>query len=178
MTLEIFAGSWGFGGDGYVIARHLANKGINVKVMIIGQKSRLKGDAFINYGIIEKMNLAIEFLDPADTDPGPRASGAGQGCDIVVDAIFGTGPKGSMRPWYNDLIEAINSLNKPTIAVDIPSGLDCDTGAPVDDGASVIAADATVTFAAVKKGYAENPESAKYTGKVYIASIGINPVPR
>ena len=92
-------------------------------------------------------------------------------CDLIVDAIFGTGLTGELAGGFVELINAINSLDKPVIAVDIPSGLDCDTGEPVS---TAIQAVVTVTFAAAKKGF-QNPRSAEFTGPVFIASIGIEP---
>jgi NAD(P)H-hydrate epimerase len=90
---------------------------------------------------------------------------------LLVDAIFGTGFSGRLGGGFDRLINIINSLNKRIVAVDIPSGLDCDTG--LAPGAAIKAA-ITVTFAAAKKGFT-NPASLEYTGEVYIASIGIEP---
>ena len=92
--------------------------------------------------------------------------------DMIVDALFGTGLQGPLRGDYRILIEAVNSLEIPILAVDIPSGLDCDTGQPL--GAAIRAA-CTVTFVAVKKGFQVGPETADYTGQVYVASIGVEP---
>ncbi len=91
---------------------------------------------------------------------------------MIVDAIFVTGLQGQLRANYRGLIEAINRQGKPVLAVDIPSGLDCDTGESL--GAAIVA-NQTVTFVAVKKGFAENLDSARYTGEVYVASIGVEP---
>ena len=101
-----------------------------------------------------------------------QVEGFVSGCDIVVDAILGTGLSGELRGGYVELIESINACGIETIAVDIPSGLDCDSGSPL--GAAIKAA-ATVTFVAVKTGVAENKDSVKYTGDVYVASIGVEP---
>ena len=84
---------------------------------------------------------------------------------------FGTGLSGKLADGFAELIDAMNSLGKPIAAVDIPSGLDCDTGEPLS---AAIRAITTVTFAAAKKGF-KNPRSIEYTGDVYIASIGIEP---
>ena len=91
---------------------------------------------------------------------------------MVVDALFGTGLQGPLREGYRRLVEAINTLDAPVLAVDIPSGLDCDTGRPL--GAAV-RADWTVTFVAVKKGFVACPDAGEYTGEVHVASIGIEP---
>jgi NAD(P)H-hydrate epimerase len=90
---------------------------------------------------------------------------------MLVDAIFGTGLTGQLRDEYKRLIECINNLGCPIVSVDIPSGLDCDTGQTLG---AAIKASCTVTFVAVKKGFVY--ESAKaYTGDVFVASIGVEP---
>jgi len=163
----IFCAGGNNGGDGYVIARHLHNAGCSVKVVICADREKIKGDALINLQIIEKMQIDIVQLG---TDSGTVA-GEASDCDIVVDALFGTGLTGRLRDDYIELIESINNLEAEVIAVDIPSGLDCDQGLPLP---AAIRAAATVTFVAVKKGF--KVESAKdYTGQVYVVSIGIEP---
>ena len=86
--------------------------------------------------------------------------------------MFGTGLQGELKAEYRALIEAINDLGRPILAVDIPSGLDCDTGQPL--GAAIRAA-YTVTFVAVKKGFLASAEASRYTGRIYVASIGVEP---
>lgn len=164
----IFCGTGNNGGDGFVIARHLKNVGFTVNIIICGQSSKIKGDAEINYKIAANMKIEInEFPEPKKIIEQIKSL-AGD-CDIIVDAIFGTGLSGQLKDDFTELIDSINSLNKPVIAVDIPSGLDCDEGKPLS---TAIRALATVTFVAAKKGFA-NPASTEYTGQVYIASIGI-----
>jgi hydroxyethylthiazole kinase-like uncharacterized protein yjeF len=100
-----------------------------------------------------------------------RIADFAQNTDLLVDAIFGTGLNGQLRGDYKTLIEAINSLGLPVLAVDIPSGLDCDTGLPLG---ACVKANWTVTFAAVKKGFA-GPAVTQFTGDIYVASIGVEP---
>lgn len=163
----IFCGGGNNGGDGYVIARHLHNAGCSVKVVICADREKIKGDALENLRIIEKMQLDIETVDMS----GESVVRAAADCDIVVDALLGTGLSGRLRDNYIELIESINSLGVEIIAVDIPSGLDCDEGVPL--GAAIKAA-ATVTFVAVKKGFTKQA-AREYTGDVYVVSIGIEP---
>jgi NAD(P)H-hydrate epimerase len=92
-----------------------------------------------------------------------------------VDGLFGTGLSGELRSEHKLLIESINSLSRPILAVDIPSGLECDTGCPLG---AAIKAQWTVTFVAMKKGFVTEPSSARYTGEVFVASIGVEPVSR
>ncbi len=167
----IFCGTGNNGGDGFVIARHLKNAGFEAKIVLCGQSSKIKGDAQINYKIACKMGILIEELDVACGDIERNIESSAENCDLLVDAIFGTGFSGKLRSGFDRVVNAINSLNKRIVAVDIPSGLDCDT--PVAAGTAIKAA-ITVTFAAAKKGFT-NTASLEYTGEVYIASVGIEP---
>lgn len=159
------------GGDGYVIARHLANAGVDVKVAICGERSKVEGDALANLAVIERMGVGIEEIGVVLGAVGERVAGFCSGCDVVVDALLGTGVTGMIRDEYIELIEAVNGVGRAVIAVDIPSGLDCDKGVAMP---VAIKAVATVTFVAVKKGFAV-PGSMEYTGDVFVASIGIEP---
>ncbi|KKK81706.1 hypothetical protein LCGC14_2810770 [marine sediment metagenome] len=163
----VFCGTGNNGGDGFVIARHLVNRGAEVAVVICGDRGKISGDARINLDIIENMKLSITEIDISG-----QVESFVSGCDIVVDAILGTGLAGQLREPYIELIKSINACGIEIIAVDIPSGLDCDSGSPL--GAAIKAA-ATVTFVAVKTGFAENKDSVKYTGDIYVASIGVEP---
>jgi len=168
----IFCGTGNNGGDGYVIARHLLNSGFEVAVVICGDRTKVKGDAKINLDILERLGQPIKQLDLRDADIPGRVKAFAAGVDMLVDGLFGTGLKGSLSEEYKQLIESINSLDCPILAVDIPSGLDCDTGQPL--GAAV-GATYTVTFAAVKKGFTLANTAAQYTGEIFVASIGVEP---
>jgi len=167
----IFCGTGNNGGDGFVIARYLVNSGFEVKIALCGPSSKIKGDAEINYKIACNMGILIKEADTSSADIEKAVEIFAGDTDLIVDAIFGTGLTGAPGGGFDKLINAINSLNKPVAAVDIPSGLDCDTGNPAG---TAIRATITVTFAAAKKGFI-NPASAQYTGEIYIASIGIEP---
>jgi len=168
----IFCGTGNNGGDGYVIARHLLNSGGEVVVVICGDYEKIRGDAKINLDIIEKLRHPIERVDPEGEGIAQRVKELCEGVDMIVDGLFGTGLAGELRGGYRELIEGINEQDRPILAVDIPSGLDCDTGEPLG---AAIKADYTVTFVAAKKGFAY-PAARKYTGEVYVASIGVEPV--
>lgn len=167
----IFCGTGNNGGDGYVIARHLANAGAVPNVVICGPKDKIAGDALINLKIIERMGIAVDVVDMKGGGIAERVRQLSQGRAIGVDAIFGTGLTGQLRAGYIELIEAINALGVEIVAVDIPSGLDCDLGIglPIAVKAAV-----TVTFVAVKKGFAE-PGAGQYTSEIYTIPIGIEP---
>ena len=170
----IFCGTGNNGGDGYVIARHLLNSGFEVTVVIIGDRNKIKGDAKINLNILEGLGRPIEQLDPAAGDIDVQVKEFADEADMLVDALFGTGLSGELRDEYVQLVQSINSLNLPVLAVDIPSGLDCDTGKVLG---AVVKADYTVTFAAVKSGFTF-AEASQHTGRVYVASIGVEPSQR
>jgi len=170
--VRIFCGIGNNGGDGYVIARHLANAAIESSVVICGDKTRVKGDALINLNIIEGMKLPISRMDMTQSQIAGQVKAFADGCNILVDALFGTGLRGELTSPYCELINAVNACNLPILAVDIPSGIDCDTGRPL---AEAIEATDTVTFAAVKKGFVTGADSVKYTGRIYVASIGVEP---
>lgn len=166
----IFCGTGNNGGDGYVIARHLINSGFEVAVVICGDRNKIKGDAKINLDILERMGQPIEEIDPGDSNIAEKAEGFAARADMLVDALFGTGLSGQLRAGYKQLVESINAQKSSVLAVDIPSGLDCDTGQTFG---TAIQADYTVTFVAGKKGFA-TAGATPYTGEIFIASIGID----
>lgn len=168
----IFCGTGNNGGDGYVIARHLLNAAFGVTVVVCGKREKIGGDARTNLDILERLGLAIDRLDPGEQDIASRVQALAGRADMIVDALFGTGLQGPLRGDYRVLIEAINALGIPILAVDIPSGLDCDTGRPL--GAAIKAAD-TVTFVVAKRGFVAWPGVGAYTGQIYVASIGVEP---
>jgi hydroxyethylthiazole kinase-like uncharacterized protein yjeF len=168
----IFCGTGNNGGDGYVIARHLINSGFRVSVVVVGDRNKIKGDAKLNLDILERIGPPVEQLSLDDSDIPGRVRTFAAGADMLVDGLFGTGLSGRLDDEYKQLIESINAQNRPILAIDIPSGLDCDKGEPL--GAAIKAA-YTVTFVAVKKGFASSSTAAEYTGEVFVASIGVEP---
>lgn len=167
----VFCGTGNNGGDGYVIARHLINDGFDVTIVICGDPGKIKGDARTNLDILERMGGRIERLNPADADLPEQVRSLTAGAALIVDGLFGTGLRGQLSDPYKRLIEAVNACDCPILAVDIPSGLDCDSGEPL--GAAIEAA-WTVTFVAVKKGFT-SARAARYAGEIFVASIGIAP---
>jgi NAD(P)H-hydrate epimerase len=170
--VRIFCGTGNNGGDGYVIARHLLNKDIKTHVIIVGDREKIKGDAKINLDILEKLGQHIEVLLLTSSDVPLKVESSCRDANLLVDALLGTGLKGRLRKEYQLLIHSINSLEVPVIAVDIPSGLDCDTGKTLG---AAIKAEATVTFVAVKKGFTTSRDAQNFTGEIFVASIGAEP---
>ncbi len=159
------------GGDGYVVSRHLLNAGIPTRVVLCGDRVKVQGDARVNLDVLERLGHPVECLDPGDGDTIVRLQALGGEASLIVDALFGTGLHGELKPAYRAIVDTLNTLGQPILAVDIPSGLDCDTGEPL--GAAIRAA-CTVTFVAVKKGFL-SPSAAEYVGELHVASIGVEP---
>lgn len=168
-VVGIVGGRGNNAGDGFVLARHLALAGYVPKVAYCGDRARAKrdSDAGVNLTVIEHSGVSV-----TDVANGPELAallaGEWAGAVLLVDAMLGTGLQGELRADYKAWIEALNAAPQPKVAVDIPSGLDCDTGLSL--GAAVRAA-CTVTFVGPKKGFGA-PGADAYTGTVYVASIG------
>lgn len=161
--IAVFCGKGNNGGDGFAIARHLLNQGIDTTVFLVCG-SDFSGDALTNYEILSKMGADIsEILDTDDLKYKIMSF------DIIVDAIFGTGIKGEIHGIAYDIIYAINKYSKFTFSVDIPSGINADNGSI---GNIAIKADITITFAAYKIGMLQFP-GADYCGKIVVENISI-----
>ncbi|HYF51354.1 MAG TPA: NAD(P)H-hydrate epimerase [Planctomycetota bacterium] len=178
----ILCGGGNNGGDGYAIARHLHNFGVAVSVYSIVEPASLKGDAATNRWICAKIAEACAGgegprLEIKDVPEGVALAGSAiewEKADVIVDALLGTGFSGALRPHVAEAIRLCNQAseraNKPVVAVDVPSGLDCDTG----KAELAVRATMTVTFIAQKKAFLE--EGAEdWTGSVMVVDIGAPP---
>jgi len=168
----IFCGTGNNGGDGYVIARHLLSSGFEVVAVVCGDRNKIKGDAKKNLDILERLGQPIKQLNLKGSNIPGQVETFSANADMLVDSLFGTGLSGQLSDEYKQLIESINAQHYPILAVDIPSGLDCDTGKHLG---AAIKANYTVTFVAVKKGFTSTNTAAPYTGEIFVASIGIEP---
>jgi len=166
--VRIVCGGGNNGGDGFVIARHLHNAGVEVACWLLGSADDLGGDAATNHAICRAMGLTVERYDPSRQ---AALLAALKGCDVVVDAILGTGFRGEVRSPADRAIAAINASGRPVLAVDVPSGLDCDTGRPAEP---CVQATVTVTFAAAKVGLLA-AAARESVGRLVVASIGTPP---
>lgn len=165
--IYIFAGKGNNGGDGFVAARHLCNRGAKVKVFLIALKTAIHGDAQTNLSILERMDIEIiELIRDRDWN---KAGIAVQFADCLIDAILGTGIHGEISAEIAQAVDLINESAKPVISVDIPSGVHSDTGQIC--GKAVKAA-CTVTFGLPKPGLLLYP-GADCAGRVIVADIGI-----
>ena len=166
-TVVIACGKGNNGGDGFVIARHLDNAGIATRILLFARPEDLTGDAAINYHIVTKSGLDIRSHAGASLD-GAILQQAFAGADWIVDALFGTGLAGPLRPPFDRIVEIINASGAKVFAVDIPSGLDCDSGRPLGP---TVRAQHTATFVAMKKGFAED-SAREWLGQVHVIDIG------
>lgn len=146
------------GGDGWAAARHLANHGHDVRIISLGSP-REGSDALINAGIAERMQLPVVSLEQ---------DGIGE-VDLVIDAIFGTGLDRAIDGGARALVEAINEHDAPVLAVDIPSGLDADTGMPLG---TAIRAAWTASFMGYKAGFLQ-PGAFPFLGELHVIDIGV-----
>ena len=155
------------GGDGFVIARHLEARGRPAHVLLFAEPAELRGDAAANWSILEKAGISFDVFSQnvAVEQLLPRLSTA----DWIVDALLGTGATGEPKPPYGVAIRAINRAVKKVLAVDLPSGLDCDTGAAAQQ---TIVAERTCTFVAAKPGFLA-AGADHFTGRVHVIDIGI-----
>ena len=158
----IFVGSGNNGGDGLVMARHLAGYGANVTVMLLGSPDKIKTEESTwNWSILKKMpSVKLMHGDTLDFDFTP---------DVIIDGILGTGITGEIREPYASAINFINESNCYTFAVDVPSGLDPQTGETAN---IYVKADMTVTFHKMKQGI---PKRKDLTGELFAEKIGIPP---
>jgi ADP-dependent NAD(P)H-hydrate dehydratase / NAD(P)H-hydrate epimerase len=159
----VVAGRGNNGGDGYVIARLLAECGWRIGVVVLARPEDITGDALTN---LRRVPSDIVIFSPEGL--APHATLLPE-CDVVVDAVFGTGLKKELSGAYAEAVELINCCGKPVVSVDIPSGIDGSTGRIMG---TAIRAAVTVTFAAAKIGHILYP-GAEHAGELVLADIGI-----
>lgn len=156
------------GGDGFVIARHLDSAGLAVQVLLFADPAELTGDAAVNYRIVERSGISVRtFAGPVIDAEALRQELAV--ADWVVDALFGSGLRGAIREPLDGVVTAINAAPGRVFAVDIPSGLDGDAGAPL--GATV-RAHHTATVAAARTGFVAAGAQA-WLGRLHVVEIGM-----
>ena len=153
-------------GDGFVIARHLDLRGHRVRVLLWGKPEELSGDAATNYRILAKTDVPIEVFSGEHDEA--RLSRLLEGAAWIVDGLLGTGARGEPRPPLDRVIAQLNAAAAPKLAIDLPSGLDCDSGQPARH---TIRAAETCTFVTAKTGFSV-PEAAAYVGRLHVLDIG------
>jgi len=179
----ILCGPGNNGGDGFVIARHLDNQGWFVRLLVVESPGRQASDrialgwdfrgfppdAATNWEIIRRSRMAYLPLVRAGASLDSKLEVIeALNSEWCVDALFGTGLSRPLGPPFDEVIEIINESGTPVLAVDIPSGLDCDTGEPLGP---CVKATHTATFVAPKRGFL-SPTSKQWTGEVHVIDIG------
>ena len=177
--VAIVCGKGNNAGDGFVIARHLEIRGHECRVILLCPPDELRGDAATNFAILKKSNTTI--IDLSEPRAGPSLPSAGTLHDLLnqhaagaawlIDALLGTGAIGEPGLPFDAAIDWINRRSAETqvLAVDLPSGLDCDTGKPATQ---TVRADHTCTFAAMKIGFTQTA-AKPYLGNVHVCDIGV-----
>lgn len=164
--IVIACGHGNNGGDGLAIARLLAAEGQAAEVLLIRAGRKLSADAQANLDFLVRSGLPVQEAVNEVAGLIPKSLTA---ADLIVDCLLGTGMRGVVRAPFADLIEQINASSAQILAVDVPSGMDCDSGEPCG---CCVRADRTVTFVAAKQGFA-GATAAQWTGEVTVCQIGI-----
>ena len=166
----ICAGKGNNGGDGYVIARHLELRGYQTRVLLFCESEELTGDAAINYRVLQAAGSAGRVMSGIPDLAALRQELSR--ADWVVDALLGTGTRGTLREPYLSTIAEINqarAAGSKIFAVDLPSGMDCDTGETLG---ACVHADYTATFVARKVGF-DAVAASQFTGEIRVIDIGV-----
>ena len=164
--IAIVVGKGNNGGDGLVIARQLALAGQPIQIFLVSSPESFAGDALTNLQIVQNLDLPITPILSVVELEAQKSQIAST--DLIVDAIFGTGLRGGVHGFIGDVIEYLNEVEKPVVAIDLPSGLSADTG--IAEGAC-IKATYTVTMGLPKRGNLIHPGAA-LTGQLEVADIG------
>ena len=153
-------------GDGFVVARHLDIRGVEVRVLVWADPAELTGDAGANYEVLRHTGVPVALF--GNSHDAARLAEQLAGAEWVVDALLGTGARGEPRPPLDAVIDQVNAAAVKRLAVDLPSGLDCDSG---EAARHTIRAAETCTFVAMKRGFAA-AGADQYTGRVHVLDIG------
>ena len=164
----ILAGPGNNGGDGLVVGRHLFNRGARVEIILTAPPDSYRGDAAVNLQVVAAAGIPHWVLDVGSLG---RLEESLQAADLVVDALFGTGFRGLPREPVASLINMVNETGKPVLAVDLPSGIEADTGKVAG---ACIRANLTVTLGLPKLGLYLDP-GAGYAGEVVVGDISFPP---
>jgi len=162
LVVSVVCGTGNNGGDGFVAARHLLNAGAKVKVYVIGSPAKLKNDPRINLKILQKMGQRVKWVRSVKELAGVKKS------SLIIDALFGIGLNSPVSGLYYEAIDFLNRSGVPIVAVDVPSGLDADSGKVLG---IAVRARQTVTFVAAKKGFFKN-DGPCCCGKIIVKDIG------
>ena len=162
-TAAIFCGLGGNGGDGFVVARHLSSMGFKVEVVLAGKAKDIADKAALeNWHALRFLSETVTKYEVDDSSLMPEIN-----VDIVIDALLGTGSRGNLRPPILQMVKQINRMKTFCVSVDVPTGVDADTGEVLGDA---VKADVTVTFHRRKVGL---EKAKKHVGKLVVSNIGL-----
>ena len=167
-TVAVIAGKGNNGGDGFVIARYLTNEKIKCRVFLLTSKEKVMGDALVNLNIIESMGIPLTEITSSSEWKSAFQEMRG-GYNLIIDAIFGTGLNTEIQGLLREVIEDVNTITCPKVAVDIPSGLNASNGKIMG---ACIKADLTITMGLPKIGQVIFP-GADYTGTLKLVDISL-----
>ncbi|MDR0782122.1 MAG: NAD(P)H-hydrate epimerase [Pseudomonadales bacterium] len=159
LSLHIFCGTGNNGGDGFIIGALALSAGLRAHIHIVGDAGRIRGDALQALQVARANGVPIDSSITFDTNAGT----------VAVDALLGTGLTGEVRSPYRTAIDAINASGLPVLAVDLPSGLDSDTG---EIRGHCVNADLTVTFIGRKHGLVRG-EGPRQCGELVFAALDV-----
>lgn len=154
------------GGDAWVVARHLVCRGMSAEAVVVGDPARITGDAAVNLSALRALGVRVGV---APLDDLRALEAALTGADLVIDGLFGTGLDRPLDGGWAEAVRAINASRAPRASLDVPSGIDADTGQVLG---IAVKSSLTTTFAAQKRGLHQHP-GADYAGEVVLVSIGV-----
>lgn len=166
----IFCGKGNNGGDDFVVARYLNNCNLTVHILLCANPAELRGDAKTNYEIALKMLLPITIVNDKNLDA--LITETTSGTDWIIDALLDTGLRGYITSFYQKVIQVINKSHAKIVSIDIPSGLDCNTGRPLG---IAVKANYTLTIACYKTGFTQL-EAKEFLGEIQVVDIGIRKI--
>jgi hydroxyethylthiazole kinase-like uncharacterized protein yjeF len=165
--VAILCGRGNNGGDGFVVARTLVQRGVDVAVFLIGRVSEVRGDARVNLEILGRLGLTV--VEIADSQAWELHFSEVGDCTLIVDAIFGTGLNAPISGFIESVVTDVNESGIPVVSIDLPSGLSADSSDPIGPS---IEAELTITLAAPKLPLVLPPAEI-HAGDIVIADIGI-----
>ena len=166
-NILVVCGKGNNGGDGFAAARHLANRGYTVRVVIFAKPTELKNDPKVNYLILKKMGVTMD--DIGSLGKLARLKVLIKKSDLILDAIFGVGLKRPVSGLFCEVIALLNRSGKPVLSIDIHSGLDSNTGRVLG---TAVRARVTGTLGVAKRGLVLNEGPAR-SGKVVVLDISL-----
>jgi NAD(P)H-hydrate epimerase len=158
----VLCGKGNNGGDGFVVARYLREAGVNCEIGLVGSAGELRGDAAANYLVLTRLGYPVREIQFLETLPDLRQA------DLIIDALLGTGVRGPLQGLMAQIVTRVNESNHPVIAIDLPTGMNADTG---EVAGPCVQARLTVTIGCRKQGLLFTP-GREFAGELIVAEIG------